>query len=452
MKGVDGMKIKMPVDVRMIIDRIEKSGFSAYAVGGCVRDSLLMKEPNDWDICTDALPADILRIFADFHTFDTGIKHGTVSVVVNSVVYEITTFRVDGEYFDNRHPENVEFTDDLTTDLSRRDFTINAMAYSDKSGLADPFDGLYDLEMMAVRCVGDPVQRFNEDALRIMRALRFASCYNMAVEKHTAQAVFICKSLLKNIAAERITTEFDKLVCGESCEYILRRFKTVFAQFLPEITIMFGYEQNTPHHNKTLWRHTTCAMSNIDPEPLLRITMLLHDLGKPMACKKDPDGTSHFKGHPKFSAVMAERILERMKYPREFINDCVTLIAFHDVRFTGSKPQIKHVMNKIGETNMCRLLKVQYADLMAQSMYKRDEKLAKFNLACKAFEEIVREKDCFTLKQLDINGHDLIRIGITDGKQIGFTLNKLLGMVIDEKIENENSALIIKAKEINNIE
>ena len=190
------MKIKLPVDVRMIIDKIEKAGFSAYAVGGCVRDSLLQKEPQDWDICTNALPNDVLRIFADFHTFDAGIKHGTVSVVVNSVVYEITTFRIDGEYFDNRHPEKVEFTDDLVTDLSRRDFTVNAMAYSERTGLVDPFDGAYDLELMAIRCVGNPVQRFNEDSLRIMRALRFASCYNMAIEKHTANAVFECRSCI----------------------------------------------------------------------------------------------------------------------------------------------------------------------------------------------------------------------------------------------------------------
>lgn len=445
------MKINLPADVKIIIDRIEKQGFSAYAVGGCVRDAILQKEPNDWDICTDALPADIMRIFSDFRTFDAGIKHGTVSVVINSAVYEITTFRIDGEYTDNRHPESVEFTDDIVKDLSRRDFTVNAMAYSEKTGLVDPFGGLYDLELMAVRCVGNPVERFNEDALRIMRALRFASCYNMAIEKHTANAAFECKKLLHNIAAERITSEFNKLVCGESCEYILRRFRTVFAEFLPEISVMFGYEQHTKHHNKTLWRHTTSAMTNIDADPLLRITMLLHDLGKPMACRHDPDGTAHFKGHPKFSAVMAERILERMKYPKDFIDDCVTLIAFHDVRFSGSKPQIKRVMNKIGENNMRRLLKVQYADIMAQSMYLREEKLNKYYSACKAFEKILEEKDCFTLKQLDINGHDLIKMGITDGRQIGFTLKKLLGMVIDGNLENKNSALVHKAKELNSI-
>lgn len=444
------MKIKLPADVRLIIERIEKDGFSAYAVGGCVRDALLGKEPNDWDICTNALPDDILHIFSDFHTFDAGIKHGTVSVVINSAVYEITTFRIDGEYSDNRHPEKVEFTDDLETDLSRRDFTVNAMAYSEEKGLVDPFGGLYDLELMAIRCVGNPTERFKEDALRIMRALRFASCYNMAIEKHTANAVFECKRLLHNIAAERITSEFNKLVCGESCEYILRRFRTVFAEFLPEISVMFGYEQHTKHHNKTLWRHTTSAMTVIDADPLLRITMLLHDLGKPMACKRDPDGTAHFKGHPKFSAVMAEQILERMKYPRDFIDDCITLIAFHDVRFSGSKPQIRHVMNKIGEENMQRLLKVQYADIMAQSMYRRDEKLDKYYSACKAFEEIIEERDCFTLKQLEINGHDLIRMGVTDGRQIGFTLKKLLCLVIDDKLENKNSVLVQKAKELNN--
>ena len=442
------MKIEIPKNVRFILNKLEENNYDAYIVGGCVRDSLIGKTPNDWDICTSALPQDILRVFQGFNTFDAGIKHGTVSLVLEKEVYEITTFRIDGEYSDNRHPESVEFTNDIVKDLSRRDFTVNALAYNEKNGLVDPFGGVEDLKYKAIRCVGDPIKRFEEDALRVMRALRFAAVYDMPIEKGTANAIFSCAHLLNNIAVERIAEEFNKLACGVNCEYILRRFRDVFAEFIPEIKVMFDYDQNTKHHNKTLWRHTTCAMTLIDSDPILRITMLFHDIGKPLACTKDEEGASHFKDHPKFSAAMAETILNRLKYPKSFIDTCVTLILFHDVRFSDNKKQIKRMINKIGVENMELLFKVQYADFMAQSMYKREEKLHKYKLSTQAFKEIIENQECFSLKQLNVNGHDLIHIGITDGKKIGEILKKLLSEVIDGKIENDKQLLSERAKEL----
>ena len=442
------MKIEMPKNVCFILNKLEENNYDAYIVGGCVRDSLIGKTPNDWDICTNALPQDILRVFEGFNTFDAGIKHGTVSLVLENEVYEITTFRIDGEYSDNRHPESVEFTTDIVKDLSRRDFTVNALAYNEKKGLIDPFYGVNDLKFKAIRCVGDPVRRFQEDALRIMRALRFASVYDMPIEKRTANAIFSCAPLLHNIAVERIAEEFNKLVCGKNCEYILRRFRDVFAEIIPEIEVMFDYDQNTKHHNKTLWRHTTCAMSLVEPDPILRISMLFHDIGKPVACKIDEEGISHFKGHPKFSAAMTESILSRLKYPKDFIDTCVTLILFHDVRFSDNKKQLKRMINKIGVKNMELLLKVQYADLMSQSMYKREEKLYKYNLSTQTFKEILENQECFSLKQLNVNGHDLIHIGITDGKKIGEILKKLLLEVVDDKINNEKQLLLKRAEEL----
>lgn len=443
------MNINLPSDVKRIISLIEENNHEAFVVGGCVRDSLMGITPHDWDICTNALPNEVQRIFSSFNTFDAGIKHGTVSVVLNDSVYEITTFRIDGEYCDNRHPQEVEFTSDIESDLARRDFTVNAIAYNEKCGIVDPFNGINDIKLKAIRCVGNPEERFNEDALRIMRALRFASTYDMSIEINTANSIIKCAHLLNNIASERISDELNKLVCGKNCEYILRRFREVFAVIIPEIAVMFGYDQHTKHHNKTLWRHTTCAMSLIDAEPLLRMTMLLHDIGKPLACKQDPDGTCHFKGHPKFSAAIAETILNRLKYPKDFIETCLILIKFHDVRFSDNKRQIKRVMNYIGKERMPLLMKVQYADMMSQSMYKREEKLFHFQQFSTAFDEIIENEECFSLKDLNINGHDLIRLGITDGKQIGATLKKLLDSVIDGKTENEKNALIERAKEIN---
>lgn len=442
------MNIVLPKNVKIIIDILNKNNFEAFIVGGCVRDSIIGLTPHDWDICTNAKPEEIKKCFANFNTFDTGIKQGTISIVIDGEVFEVTTYRIDGAYSDNRRPDSVTFTSDITKDLARRDFTINAMAYNEQCGLIDPYCGRNDLSNKIIRCVGNPDFRFNEDALRIIRALRFASVYDFVIENETSKSICKNADLLKNIAVERISVEFNKLLCGNGAEEILNNYRDVIAVFIPEIKPMFDYNQNTRHHNRDLWHHTTYSVKLIDNTPLLRMSMLLHDIGKPKACKRDEDGTCHFKGHPKYSAEMAETILRRLKYPTYFIETCITLIKYHDVRFNGSKRQLRHVMSAIGDKNVELLLKIQRADIMAQSDYKHKEKLEKLYLACQVYREVLADKDCFTLKQLKINGNDIKNLGVTEGVKIGKILKMLLSLVIEDKLENKKSALLNKAEEI----
>ena len=442
------MKIVLPKNVKKIIDILNKNNFEAFIVGGCVRDSIIGLIPHDWDICTNAKPEEIKKCFANFNTFDSGIKHGTISIVIDSEVYEVTTYRIDGTYSDNRRPDSITFTSDIAKDLARRDFTINAIAYNEQCGLIDPYGGREDLSDKIIRCVGSPDFRFNEDALRIIRALRFASVYDFVIENETSKSICKNADLLKNIAVERISVEFNKLLCGNGAEEILNNYSDVIAVFIPEIKPMFDYSQHTKHHNRDLWRHTTYSVKSIDNTPVLRMSMFLHDIGKPKACKRDEDGTCHFKGHPKYSAEMAETILRRLKYPTEFIETCITLIKYHDVRFNGSKRQLRHVMSAIGDKNVELLLKIQRADIMAQSDYKHKEKLEKLDLACRVYEEVLADKDCFTLKQLKINGNDIKKLRVTEGVKIGKILKILLSLVIEDKLENKKSALVNKAEEI----
>lgn len=443
------MKIKMPKDVKFIINTLNNAGYEAYIVGGCVRDCILGIAPNDWDITTSAKTEQIKSCFSDFDLVETGEKHGTIGIIINNICYEVTTYRVDGEYKDNRHPENVIFTDSLEQDLARRDFTINAMAYNDEKGIVDPFNGERDLSLKAIRCVGNPDLRFKEDALRILRALRFASTYNFDIEVNTAYALVLNRNLLNNIAAERISSEFSKMLCGTNISYILRRYKDVVAVFLPELVATFDFEQNNSHHNKTVWKHSAAAVSIIEPDLVLRMTMLLHDTGKPITLRTDQKGVDHFHGHNHFSAVYGANALKRLKYPQKLIDEVVTLIEYHDIRFNDNKRQIKHILNKIGTDTFKKLLKVQYADIMAQSKYKREIKLNNLKLAQKAFSEIIEQKECFTLKDLQITGSDLIHLGITDGKTIGKILNTLLDNVINETVENNPIVLKKLALQIN---
>lgn len=442
------MNIVLPKNVKTIIKILNTHNYEAFIVGGCVRDSVIGLTPHDWDICTNAKPEEIKKCFENFNTFDSGIKHGTISVVLDGEVFEVTTYRIDGTYSDNRRPDSVTFTSDITQDLARRDFTINAMAYNEQSGLIDPYGGRNDLSDKIIKCVGNPDFRFNEDALRIIRALRFASVYNFDIDDETAKSIHKNADLLNNIAVERISVELSKLLPGYGAEQILNNYRDVIAVFIPEIKPMFDYNQHTKHHNRDLWHHTTYAVKSIDNTSLLRMSMLLHDIGKPKACKRDEDGTCHFKGHPKYSAEMAETILRRLKYSNDFIETCITLIKYHDVRFSGSKRQLRHVMSAIGDKNVELLLKIQRADIMAQSDYNHKEKLEKLNLACQTYKEILADKDCFTLKQLKINGNDIKNLGLSEGIKIGKILKILLGLVIEDKIENEKSALIKKAEEI----
>lgn len=442
------MKILIPDDVNFILNRLNEYGYEAFVVGGCVRDSLLGLTPHDWDICTNALPHQIQACFSEFYQFDAGVKHGTVSVVYNKEVYEITTYRIDGDYSDNRHPQNVTFTKDIFNDLARRDFTVNAMAYNDKSGLVDFYGGQADLENRIIRCVGNADERFNEDALRIIRALRFASHYEFSIESKTSESIFRNSCLLNNIAAERISVELLKLLCGNGAEEILNNYRDVIAVIIPELEAEFDFNQHNKHHNRDLWHHTTHSVASIESNPALRMTMLLHDISKPECCSTDSDGVCHFYRHPVVGAEKAHEILRRLKFSNEFIKECETLIKYHDVRYSGSKRQLRRMLNKIGEKNMLNLIKVQRADVMAQSDYKRAEKLELISKSEVDLNEIINSKSCFNLNQLAVNGRDLIEIGITDGKQIGSTLKTLLNKVIDEKLENNKEDLLACAKMI----
>ncbi|MCH5202729.1 MAG: HD domain-containing protein [Oscillospiraceae bacterium] len=442
------MKINLPENVVNIINILESSGFECYLVGGSVRDILLKLEPKDYDLTTNAKPEEILSVFSDYKTFDAGIKHGTVSVVMNDEVYEITTYRIDGDYLDNRHPEKVEFTTSLKKDLARRDFTINAVAYNPRLGFVDYFNGIKDIKYNAIRCVGDPDTRFKEDALRILRALRFASVYGFSIEFNTLNAIAANKKLLNNISQERISSEFVKILCGKKCDYVLRRFKDVFAVIVPEIATMFNFNQNNPHHSKTLWKHTVSAVKNVENTDILRVTMLFHDIGKPIVQTIDKNGVSHYKGHPKISAAMTKVILKRLRFSNSFIDKVTLLITYHDLRLKPDNVEIKKVLKIIGKDNFALLMTIQLADIMAQSNYKREEKLIDHQNTCRLFDEIICSHQCYSLNDLAISGSDLLHSGISDGKKIGETLDNLLNMVIEEKVNNNREELLSLIKDV----
>ncbi len=444
------MNIEYPNEVKAIIERLNKNGFEAFIVGGCVRDCLMNTVPHDWDICTNAKPDQTESCFPDCKTVDVGKKHGTVGIVIQGKLYEVTTYRVDGEYLDNRRPESVEFTVNIKNDLSRRDFTINAIAYNNNNGLIDCFGGKEDINNKLIKCVGYPEKRFNEDALRILRGLRFASRFDFEIEKGTSEAIHNLKHLLNNVSAERIREELLGIICGKSAERILNDYRDVIAEIIPEISPCFDFEQRTPHHCFDVYRHITRSVAIIEPEPLLRLTMLLHDIGKPKACYEDKNGRRHFKGHPVISAELAEVILKRLRFSNAFITDCVKLIEYHDIRFKGSKAAIKRVIGQIGEENTAKLLKIQYADTMSQSDYRREQKLNDLKTAHNHFYEVVNNNECCTLKQLDIKGNELKTECGIEGIEISKTLNYLLDLVIDEKTKNKKSELLKAAKSYKN--
>lgn len=442
------MRLVLPYNARFIIDRLQQSGYTCYAVGGCVRDSILGREPADWDFTTSALPEEIERVFSDCRTLNFGKQFGTIGIILDNEQYEVTTYRLDGEYTDSRHPDSVSFSTSLQDDLSRRDFTINAMAYNDTDGLIDYFDGQKDLKFGVIRCVGVATNRFAEDALRILRALRFAATLGFSIEAATSAAILSGKRMLSAIAYERISDELLKLLCGEKADFVLRRYRSVFAVFIPELVGTFDYEQNSKHHNRDVYRHTVAAVSNIEPDPLLRTTMLFHDIGKPLSHTTDRHGESHYYNHPILGAAMAEEILRRLCMPRLFINDVSILIRYHDVRLKPDPVVIKKLLSKLGVETVRRLYKVQRADILAQSMYQREEKLRNLSAVEAETERILSAGECYSLKMLEINGSDLLHIGITSGEEIGKTLDTLLDKVITGELSNDKDILIAAAKAI----
>lgn len=442
------MTMDMPKNVDTAINLLQSAGFEAYAVGGCVRDSLLGKTPNDWDITTSAKPEDMKSVFADFHCIDTGIKHGTVTVVVDGEPLEITTFRLDGEYEDNRHPKSVTFTSNIGADLGRRDFTVNAMAYSKMTGTVDLFGGQNDLKNKIIRCVGDPDRRFNEDALRILRALRFASALDFEIEEKTAQSLLKNRALLGNISEERIAKELLKLVCGKGAKRILTDFAPVLFEILPELQPMYKNSHDNPHHCYDIYEHTLIAVESINPEPTLRFAMLLHDCGKPAVKKFDENGVAHFYGHQRISAEISAQILARLKVSNKFRDEILFLVSNHDRwELYENTEKMPRYLSKFGLDGVLNLLKVMRADVLAQSPEYR-YRLDQIADAEETAKNLAAQKPCLSLSELQINGRTLMDIGIPQGRKLGAVLAQLLDEVIDGVTKNTQEALTTRAREI----
>lgn len=435
------MKIRLPQAVEEIIVRINKAGYEAFIVGGCVRDTLLQKEPNDWDITTSATPFQVKKIFP--RTLDTGIQHGTVTVMMGKQGYEVTTYRVDGIYEDARHPKEVFFTPDLEEDLKRRDFTINAMAYHPDLGLVDPFDGRKDLEARLIRCVGDPRERFSEDALRMMRAVRFAAQLDDRIEEGTWAAVKELAPSIEKISAERIQAEMVKLLLSDHPEQFGSFYKCgLTAYFLPEFDRMMTTEQNNPHHCYTVGEHALHSLSYVRPNQSLRLAMLLHDVAKPATKTTDERGVDHFRGHPEQGRKMAEDILRRLKFDNHTIAMVKGLVAYHDKRIEPNARAMRRALHQIGEEFFPALFEVGKADVMSQSGYRREEKLAAIEEGLQIYQKIREEEQCVSLKKLAVNGGDLIRMGMEPGREIGSVLERMLQDVIEDPSHNTKEYLM----------
>ncbi len=434
------MILEIPQKVKFIIEQLENAGFEAYCVGGGVRDMVMGKSPEDWDITTSALPDETKRVFNGYKTIDTGLKHGTVTLLIDKTPFEITTFRIDGEYDDNRHPENVSFTKNLAEDLARRDFTINTLAYSLKTGLVDLYGGRADIYNGIIKTVGNPEKRFKEDGLRIMRALRFSAVLGFDIENETSKAIHQNKELLKNISAERLATELEKLVCGKYAFRVLMEYSDVLSVFIPEIAPAVNFHQHGKKHAYDVWEHICHTVDTIPCDKILRLTMFLHDLGKVPTHKLNENGESTFKNHAAVGGDMAKEILTRLKMDKKTVNRISFLVSNHDFEPPESKMILKkHLKTKTPE-DIHTLLVIKKSDRGALSENYRD--ISKETALCLQWlKEIEENNECCTISQLAVNGNDLLKAGYK-GTDIGETLNTLLDAVIQEKTENTKTSLL----------
>ncbi len=433
--------IRLPEKVNKIIGVLQHAGYEAYAVGGCVRDSILGREPEDWDITTSAAPEETKALFEK--TFDTGIEHGTVTVLLDHEGFEVTTYRIDGKYEDSRHPKEVTFTRNLREDLLRRDFTINAMAYNEREGLVDLFGGLEDLRGKVIRCVGDAEARFSEDALRILRGVRFAAQIGFSIDEETRAGMKELSHTLKRISAERIQTELVKMLVSERPGLLREAYELgITAQFLPEFDRLMTTEQETPHHMYNVGEHTIHAVENVRPDRVLRLTMLLHDMGKPALKTIDENGRAHFKKHAFESEAIAWEVLKRLKFDNDTLHKVTRLVYYHDYRMPAEAKNVRRAMNKIGEDIFPYYMEVRRADVLAQSMYRREEKLENLDAVEGLYREIVSRNQCVSLKDLAVTGRDLIEAGMEPGKEIGEKLRELLSAVIEEPALNTKEELL----------
>ena len=437
------INVEVPAPVNYIIQELEKCGHEAYMVGGCVRDSVLGRKPHDYDICTSATPDEILKAFPDEEIIPTGLQHGTVTILINKEPFEVTTYRIDGDYSDNRRPDNVTFTKNLVEDLRRRDFTINAMAYNPKTGLIDPFNGMEDIKYKKIRCVGSAEDRFNEDALRILRAIRFEAQLGFAGLPETMFEIERQYDRLKNISIERINSEFCKIVASEQFCVELVLYPNVFSLFIPELKDLIGFQQNNPYHAYDVFDHTVHAIEKCESDDLVvRLAVFFHDFGKPHSYQDGEDGIRHFKGHRKVSAEITDSIMKRLRFDNETRNNVVELVYYHDATFEVGKKYVKRWLNKIGEKQFRRLLEVRRADIKGQKTDYEKSRIEKVDNIEKILEEILAEKSCFSLKDLTVNGNDVKEVmKLKEGKDIGYWLNEILKRVIDGELENNRDDL-----------
>ena len=428
-------KLKLPPGAKAILDTLRRHGYETYVVGGCVRDSLLGLHPKDWDICTAAVPERVEQLLAGYRIVETGLKHGTVTVLAGGAPYEVTTFRVDGTYSDSRRPDSVRFVSDLREDLARRDFTVNAMAYSPDTGLVDPFCGRGDLQSGLIRCVGNADERFLEDALRVMRALRFASVYEFSIENATARAVHENARRLNHIAAERISAELCKLLGGKGVLPVLLDYSDVLTVIVPELAPCVGFRENGGLH--TVYEHASYALAACDgQDAAVLLALLLHDIAVPV-CDA---------GHALRGRDMAEGILRRLRLDGKTRREALELILYHDEDIPVNKSAVKRWLNRLGPEGLDRLLAVRMADAAAGEGEDREQRLEHSRRLAELKEEVLAAKECFSLDDLALRGSDLIELGVPEGKRIGDTLRLLLDMVIDGKVDNERGTLLRQAE------
>ncbi len=438
-------KITIPRGAKAIVQGLRYEHHDAYVVGGCVRDSLLGVEPKDWDICTSATPEEMKEYFnrISVKTIDTGLKHGTITVDMEQCgKFEVTTFRIDGNYSDNRHPDSVQFVDSIVQDLSRRDFTINAMAFN-PGGLVDPFHGRDDLENGIIRCVGNPDDRFKEDALRILRAMRFSSTYGFTIDEATSQSIHKNKELLLNIAAERIQAELCRMLCGKGILNVLLEYSDVIATIIPEMEPCIGFDQNNRFHEYTVYDHIAHAVANYTGiDTVVNVSLLLHDIGKPCCYTVDEKG-GHFYGHGVSSHDITEKVLTKLRFDNKTKSDILELVLYHDAVIEPTPKTVRRWLNKIGEKQFSRLLDIRMADILAHKKGTQESRIERCNALRTLANEIIEQEQCFKIKDLMIDGYDVMEIlGVPEGKEVGLVLSEILKLVIDEELENDRTALI----------
>lgn len=437
-------------EIKIIFDTLNNAGYECFMVGGCVRDFLLNVKPHDVDFATNATPDEMKECFKNFNVIETGIKHGTLTVLVNHIPYEVTTYRVDGEYLDNRRPESVTFVKDIKHDLARRDFTINAIAYNPNVGFVDCFNGMKDLKDGIIRCVREPMERLNEDSLRILRALRFSAVLGYNIDAETERACFRLASLLRNISAERIVSELFKTIIQTNAHKIIFDYIDIWGEVIPELLKMKGFNQHNPHHVHDVLKHTCVALEGASKDLIVRLTVLFHDIGKPDSFTMDEKGNGHFYGHALKSVDITKDILDRLKVDNSTKHQVLTLIKYHDLDLQPTEKYVRKLCYKLGDLEMVKkLILVQRADNYGQAPI-HNERINKFNKIDEIIKDLEQQNLSFTLKDLAVNGSDMISLGLA-GKQIGDSLKFLMEAVLNDEVENNYEKLLKYLKNKKNL-